>query len=398
MKILIIGMTGSIHLARWLDQLSNIGWEIHLFPSMDYTHIHSDIRNVHVHFPVYCKGDLLKSRGIKCHGLYVRKNVFKRLVTQFLLKHYPDYRLRFLKKTIERLQPDIVHSMETQNAGYQLIETINKFGMEIPKWIHTVWGSDIYLFGRLAEHRIKIEELLRKCGYFWSESRRDNNLAKKFGFKGRILPIVQATGGFDFSKISLIEKRVLTSKRKKIILKGYQSWAGRALVGLRALERCKELLRDYTIIVYMPNEEVILAAKLFRENNGIPVEIVSDWIPHEQVLDLYLESRVFIGLSISDGVPNSMLEAMVMGAFPIQSRTSCADEWIDNNYNGILVPPEDPEIIEKTIRIVLKDDKLVDEAARYNYKLIKKRLDKTDISRKVIDVYKSISKINSNPD
>jgi glycosyltransferase involved in cell wall biosynthesis len=48
-----------------------------------------------------------------------------------------------------------------------------------------------------------------------------------------------------------------------------------------------------------------------------------------------------VGHSLSEGISTSMLEAMAMGAIPIQTCTSCADEWIINGEAGFLVEPND---------------------------------------------------------
>lgn len=39
-----------------------------------------------------------------------------------------------------------------------------------------------------------------------------------------------------------MREQIPVSSRKVIMLKGYQNWAGRALVGLRALGRCEDIL------------------------------------------------------------------------------------------------------------------------------------------------------------
>jgi len=45
-----------------------------------------------------------------------------------------------------------------------------------------------------------------------------------------------------------------------------------------------------------------------------------------------------------------MLEAMTMGALPIQSDAGGARAWIHDGENGLLVAPEDPEAVEAAIR------------------------------------------------
>jgi glycosyltransferase involved in cell wall biosynthesis len=107
------------------------------------------------------------------------------------------------------------------------------------------------------------------------------------------------------------------------------------------------------------------------------------------MLDLNKIARISITTNLSDGLPNSFLEAMIYGAFPIQSNTSNANEWIQVGVSGFLVPPNDPEIIEKAIRIALTDDNLVDNAALINHKLAKQKLDYKTIQNKAISIYTS---------
>jgi glycosyltransferase involved in cell wall biosynthesis len=99
-------------------------------------------------------------------------------------------------------------------------------------------------------------------------------------------------------------------------------------------------------------------------------------------------------LSISDAISTSLLESIVMGAFPIQSCTSCADEWISNGRSGLIVPPEDPDIIAQAILKALNDDVLVDEAAKINERVAFERLDQTKIKPQVIKMYQDIFEEN----
>jgi glycosyltransferase involved in cell wall biosynthesis len=81
---------------------------------------------------------------------------------------------------------------------------------------------------------------------------------------------------------------------------------------------------------------------------------------------------------------------MAMGAFPIQSNTACTGEWITEGVSGFAVPPEDPQIVADAIRIALKNDALVDEAARINQQVVTERLDRRKIKVQVIQMYKDI--------
>jgi glycosyltransferase involved in cell wall biosynthesis len=79
-----------------------------------------------------------------------------------------------------------------------------------------------------------------------------------------------------------------------------------------------------------------------------------------------------------------------MGSFPIQSWTSCANEWVADGETGFLVPPEDPEVVEQAIRKALTDDALVDRAAEANYHTIAGRAEYRSLRRKTIEMYQYV--------
>jgi glycosyltransferase involved in cell wall biosynthesis len=58
----------------------------------------------------------------------------------------------------------------------------------------------------------------------------------------------------------------------------------------------------------------------------------------------FANSRVFIGASRSDGISTSFLEALVLGAYPIQTNTSCANEWVEKGFNAHLIEPNQSAI------------------------------------------------------
>jgi glycosyltransferase involved in cell wall biosynthesis len=395
MKILFVAMPNSIHTARWISQLKECGWELHLYPGY-YEDLHPEIDNVqyHVFREKINKIALLLQRAL-LHGV-TRKNRDSRnrllkFAGQLMRRDDAGGKTRRLIKTIVRIKPDIVHSMEFQTNGYLTLQAKKIMQERFPVWIATNWGSDIFLFGKFAEHQKKIRELLSLCDYYSCETNRDVQLARDFGYQGPVLPVVPNSGGFDLRKLLQLRDGVKTSKRHIIMLKGYQGWAGRALVGIRALQRCSELLQNYEIVVYLASgEDVEIACRLLAISTGVKVTILPPQQTHETILGYHGKARISIGLSISDAISTSFLEAIAMGSFPIQSDTSCAHEWIEDGVTGIIVPPEDPEIIEHAIRKALKEEDIVDKAAERNWITVTERLNSENIRKKTIRMYEDI--------
>ena len=81
---------------------------------------------------------------------------------------------------------------------------------------------------------------------------------------------------------------------------------------------------------------------------------------------------------------------MVMGSFPIQSCTACADEWIEHGVSGMIVPAEESEIIAMWIRKALSDDNLVNNAAQINWQTALARLDDATLKQQAIAIYNAV--------
>lgn len=388
--ILLVAMPDSVHVARWIKQLDPICWDVHLFSSTGSLEIHAELRGVTLHSPLFARSTRRINSVDGAAPFSFVSHGFDFLLRRVLPSLMLGLRTRRLNSVVKGVRPDLIHSLEIQAAGYLTLDAKKKFEGPFPPWLVTNWGSDIFLFGRLQLHTLKITEVLANCDYYSCECQRDLELAHKFGFNGRMMPVFPNAGGFDLKGIEITRNQIAPSARRLIMLKGYQNWAGRALVGLRALSRCSDVLAGYTVVIYSAPSDVLLAAELFSSESGIPVRIIPPNTPHQEMLSLHAQARISIGLSISDGISTSFLEALAMGSFPIQSCTACVSEWIEHGISGMIVPPEDPDIIEMAIRKVLEDDELVDKASEINWGTALERLDSNLLKQKVELMYSEI--------
>ncbi len=383
-------MSESIHTVRWINQLKNEGWDIYLFPSYDNRGIHQDLDGVEICIPFFSIFNWLDQFGL---GKYF--SFLHRKITRLNRNSSNDYYSKRLKRYIEQIKPDIIHSLETQGGGFLVAKVKSEYysSSPFPKWWHTNWGSDIFLLGRLPEQKPLIKRVVTNCDFYSCECTRDIDLARSFGFSGTAFLPYPNTGGFDPSLIKNCKNFSLeTAKRKVIMLKGYQGWAGRALVGIRALERCGNLIKDYEIVIYSngTGEDVYIASTLLSQNTGAKVTILPDKTPHSEIMKYHSLARISIGLSIGDAISTSLLEAMAMGSFPIQSCTACASEWFTDGISGLIVTPEDPEIVENAIRKALLDDILVNSASEINYRKILVDANFDLLRTKTIENYKIV--------
>jgi len=135
---------------------------------------------------------------------------------------------------------------------------------------------------------------------------------------------------------------------------------------------------------------VALACELLQADTGLSVNVLPVPLDHETILKHHAQARISIGLSIGDGISTSLLEAMAMGSFPIQSSTACADEWVVHGQTGLIVPAEDPAQVAEALKKALTDDEMVDKAYDENWKTICTRLDEKQIIPKILQFYERV--------
>ena len=128
-------------------------------------------------------------------------------------------------------------------------------------------------------------------------------------------------------------------------------------------------------------------ALALRASGKLDISVI-DYAPHEKLLRIFGRARIYLGISISDGVSTSMLEAMVMGAFPIQTDTSCCDEWYVDGEGGFIIPHDDLDVVRDRVCRALRDDDLVDRAAEINWRTVAGKLDRDVVGPKVHDFYR----------
>lgn len=357
-RVVLVCMVDSIHVARWISQFSPEEVEFILFPSTPNRRVHSKIKEL-----MSQNGNItiVPFGGKFSIPLWGLDLIFSDYVRGLLLRH-----------VLKRKEPDFVHALELQHGGYITHRALEDISITT-KFIATNYGSDIYWFQQFPMHLAKIKKVLARADRYSAECKRDVDLAKKYGFTGNVMPVFPNAGGFTEDQLS----RLLTptAERKVIAVKGYEGWVGRASVAVDALYSLADELSNFKIVFYSCDAKTIRLIKKLRREISLDIE----WhkkgrISHDQILDLFASARIYLGLSISDGISTSLLEAMAMGAFPIQSNTGCADEWITHGISGLEVSKIEKNQVSRLVRFALQNPKMLTGAQKINLRKIHERL------------------------
>jgi glycosyltransferase involved in cell wall biosynthesis len=150
-------------------------------------------------------------------------------------------------------------------------------------------------------------------------------------------------------------------------------------------------IKDYEIEVFGAHQSVIDYIKAHKLDF---IYYGRNELSHDILTKLMGKSLIYIGNNISDGMANTLLEAIVMGAFPIQSNPGgVTEEIISNNVNGLLIHnPESVIEIEENILKAISDFRLLENASIKNQKIANERLDYFENKLKVVEMYKTIIK------
>jgi sugar transferase (PEP-CTERM/EpsH1 system associated) len=65
---------------------------------------------------------------------------------------------------------------------------------------------------------------------------------------------------------------------------------------------------------------------------------------------------VYVLSSVSEGLPNTVLEAMAAGVPVVVTRVGGADELVEHGVTGFLVPPREPDALARALGTLLRDE------------------------------------------
>jgi glycosyltransferase involved in cell wall biosynthesis len=368
----------SIHFTRWVEQLKDSGHEVFWFDPLDGTY-----NNKKLDWIYYCRD---WRERYKIPGNYFLKKRFP-LIHCFLKKINERSIEKEFEKFLIEVQPDVVHSFVLYMSCYPILNVMKRNSSI--KWIYSAWGNDLFFYRNETLRLHEIKETLSHLDYMFADCTRDFHIANELGYKGEYLGTYPTGGGYELNEYTPFFK--VFEERKKILVKGYQHKFGRVNKVLEAISRLKIQLKDYYVIVYADNKEVrdkALALGLTEWHNFSTLGRIN----HKELLKVKGESVIYIGNSISDGTPNTLLEAMIMGAFPIQSNPGGATaEWINHKENGLILEnPEDVDAIAAEIAYAISHPEMLEAGVIFNTKKIVPKLEREYICREVLTAYKKI--------
>jgi glycosyltransferase involved in cell wall biosynthesis len=376
MKILFVSMP-SVHVIRWIENLKDSSYELYWFDVLGRGKIET-IDSVR-QFTDWKKRKVTPMKG----EFFLSKKVpflYEKIIP--FLEVTPN---EALDKIILEIQPDIIHSFEMQGCSYPILKTMKKY--PAIKWLYSCWGNDIFYYQQFPEHSKKIKQVLQRADYLHTDCHRDFVLAQQLGFSGKHVGVIP--GGTGYRLEELESYKLPIEDRKIILVKGYEHHLGRGLNIVKALESIQNQIQGYKVVIFGSHPKLID----YIESNQLDFFFFDrHGLSHQDLMELMGKSLLYIGNSISDGMANTLLEAIVMGAFPIQSNPGgVTEEVIKDGINGFLIHnPESVIEIQQHIKEALKDRNRLINAQNINAAIARQQLDYSSNQDKVEELYENL--------
>lgn len=379
MKILLVSIP-SHHFFQWVCQLENFGYDVYWFDVSGTSKKGEKIKWVDQKVDWKIKWDYPGR-------MYVKKNAS--IIYSALQKINEKATHVVFKKYLQKIKPDVVHSFAMQLSCIPILKTMQKY--KDVKWIYSSWGSDIFLYQNLGVTTAQFKETLQRVDYLITDCYRDYQISLKNDFKNIFLGVYMANGGLSINKKAILN----LTERNVLLIKGYEDGIGQALKILDAIELLPlSIFNELEIIIY--SADVGVKARIenssYFKNLNVNVVLRGQFISNDKLLEIMGRSIIHIANSISDGLPTSAIEAMGMGAFPIQSNPGkVSEEVITHEKNGYLISdPFDINEIATLLEKALKNFELRESAQQYNIKFVDQKYNRSVLKKQIKNMYESI--------
>ncbi|MBN2119112.1 MAG: glycosyltransferase family 4 protein [Anaerolineales bacterium] len=299
-----------------------------------------------------------------------------------------------LRGFIERLKPDLVHAMRIPYEGMMSAAALSGMsrqanGDEAPLIVST-WGNDFTLHApstRLMSHytrwTMQVAEALH------ADCQRDVRLASEWGFGVKKPALVAPGNGGIRSDIfyppaKAVEEPVIINPR------GFRPYV------------CNEAFFKAIPLVLQkhPHAKFIFAlmageSQAIRWTQALGIRHAVELLPamsHAEMADAFRRAQIVASPSLHDGTPNTLLEGIACGCFPVAGDLESIREWIIHNENGLLFDATKPYSIADAILFAIENKDLRHKAAGLNQEIIASRAEYGKNMQRAEEFYKQVVK------
>jgi glycosyltransferase involved in cell wall biosynthesis len=286
-----------------------------------------------------------------------------------------------LRSYIEKVKPDLVHAMRIPYEGMLAADAYNGTPL-----IVSTWGNDLTLHApstRLMRHYTRWT--LQVADALHADCQRDVRLARTWGFgNGKPALVAPGNGGVRtdvfYPPASPVEEPVILNPR-----------------GFRPYVRNDVFFKAIPLILARHPQAKFIFALMQGESQAsqwieeLEIAHAVELLPpvaHAQMADGFRRAQIVASPSIHDGTPNTLLEGIACGCFPVAGDLESVREWITPGENGLLFDPTSAQSTADAIVAAIEDKSLRQKAADLNRNNIATRAEYQTNMQRVEDFYR----------
>lgn len=288
-----------------------------------------------------------------------------------------------LRAFINEIQPDLVHAMRVPYEGMLAAAAYTSAPLLV-----SIWGNDFTLHApstplmkRYTRKAMKVTHALH------ADVERDVRLAYEWGLSEDKLTLVTPGNGGIRSDVFYpnpepVKNPVIINPR------GFRAYVRNDMF-FKAIPLVLEKRADAKFIFSSMQGEVQAEQWVRELKIEHAVQLLAP-VFHSEMGEIFRSAQIVVSPAIHDGTPNSLLEGMACGCFPIAGDLESIREWITHGQNGLLVNPNDSQSIADAILLGLEREDLRKEAAGLNANIISARAEYGMNMKRVVEFYEKI--------
>jgi glycosyltransferase involved in cell wall biosynthesis len=106
--------------------------------------------------------------------------------------------------------------------------------------------------------------------------------------------------------------------------------------------------------------------------------------------DMFRQAEIMVSITTHDGTPNTLLEALACGCFPVAGDIESLREWITPWENGFLVDPGDPDDLSRAILKAVVTPEIRHLAQNKNMAMVRERAEHGQVMKRASEFYSEL--------
>lgn len=314
-----------------------------------------------------------------------------RLARLWLTTFEVQRHVQSIRQRIVQYKPDLVHAMRIPFEG---IVAAKATPAGTPLLV-SVWGNDFTLHAqqsRLIARQTR--QTLARTNALHADCQRDICLGQKWGLERHKPTIVLPGAGGIQGELFRPAPPNDTLRQNLGIPAG-----ATIIINPRGI---RDYVRNDLFFQAIPK---VLARKpntFFLCSNMAGNTIAENWVrqlnlatsvrllpqvSRQQMADYFRLAQIAVSPSLHDGTPNTLLESMACGCFPVAGDIESIREWLEPGLNALLFDPNNVEAQARALLQAIDNQPLRHRSQHHNQKLVAERAEYQTVMHKAESFY-----------